>query len=203
MEEMFAEAVWTPGRHFPSSTSTTAENWTQIDVATCPLFARRRHYLRDHGPGAGIDPAKQDHHQSRLAHAQALLDHIGHDIDTMADHRREDPADMLDSVIDLLERTSRRFSPAGPEPTAPGTDLLSPADKPENRPVLFFGRKPRSHGRVLSALLAGKRLTEHIETAAALPHVTGSPGLGVLQRLRPVSTRSSDDGLSLTDTLAV
>jgi len=35
-----------------------------------------------------------------------------------------------------------------------------------------------------------------LDTAAALSHVAGSPGLGVLRRLRPVPDRSAVDALS-------
>lgn len=65
--------------------------------------------------------ADQDWHndaQSRIAHADALLQRIGDHIDTVPAHRRAHAADMLDSVIDLLERTSRRFAPLGPEAPA-------------------------------------------------------------------------------------
>lgn len=61
--------------------------------------------------------ADQDWHndaQSRLAHADALLQHISQDIETVPAQAREHAADMLDSVIDLLERMNRRFSPLGP-----------------------------------------------------------------------------------------
>src|SRR3546814_8117720 len=42
-----------------------------------------------------------------------------------------------------------------------------------------------------------------LETAAALPHVTGFPGLGVLRRLRPAAARSADGGPNHLPALAV
>ncbi|GAA4829661.1 hypothetical protein [Garicola koreensis] len=64
--------------------------------------------------------ADQDWHneaQARIAHADALLERISQDIETVPAHARAHAADMLDSVIDLLERMNSRFSPKGAEPT--------------------------------------------------------------------------------------
>ena len=42
--------------------------------------------------------------------------------------------------------------------------------------------------------LSASQFPSLLVSAAALPDVTGSPGLAVLRRLRPVPTRSADDG---------
>jgi hypothetical protein len=61
----------------------------------------------------------------------------------------------------------------------------------------------RPRGRCHSAArLAALQPPSLLETAAALPHVPGSPRLGVLRRLRPAPGRSADSGPSPYPALA-
>ena len=65
--------------------------------------------------------ADQDWHndaQSRLAHAEALLQRISQDIETVPAQAREHAADLLDSAIEALTRMARRFSSLDPDPAA-------------------------------------------------------------------------------------
>lgn len=65
--------------------------------------------------------ADQDWHndaQSRIAHAESLLDRISQDIDTVPAQAREHAADLLDSAIEALTRMARRFSSVQPDPPA-------------------------------------------------------------------------------------
>ena len=65
--------------------------------------------------------ADQDWHndaQSRIAHAEVLLDRISYDIDTVPAQAREHAADLLDSAIEALTRMARRFSSLDPDPAA-------------------------------------------------------------------------------------
>lgn len=54
---------------------------------------------------------------------------------------------------------------------------------------------PREH-HCSAVRLSALQPPSLLETAAALPHVPGSPRLGVLRRLRPIPARSADDGPS-------
>ena len=70
-----------------------------------------------------IGRVEADHHwhneaQSRLAHADALLQRISQDIETVPAQAREHAADLLDSAIEQLSRTARRFSSVEPDPAA-------------------------------------------------------------------------------------
>lgn len=63
----------------------------------------------------------QDWHndaQSRIAHAEVLLDRISYDIETVPAQAREHAADLLDSAIEALSRMARRFSSLDPDPAA-------------------------------------------------------------------------------------
>ena len=65
--------------------------------------------------------ADQDWHndaQSRLAHAEALLERISQDIETVPAQARDHAADLLDSAIEQLSRMARRFSSVEPDPAA-------------------------------------------------------------------------------------
>ena len=85
--------------------------------------------------------------------------------------------------------------------------VIEPAARIGRRPTVKLGLhprypRPRPHrGRIAGAAIR-RRVLRHcsllpfLETAAALPHVPGSPRLGVLRRLRPAPGRSADSGPS-------
>ena len=84
--------------------------------------------------------------------------------------------------------------------------VIEPAARIGRRPAVKLGLHPRyprprppgpDPGRCHSAArLAALQPPSLLETAAALPHVPGSPRLGVLRRLRPAPGRSADSGPS-------
>ena len=87
--------------------------------------------------------------------------------------------------------------------------VVEPAARIGRRPTVQLGLHPQyprerplgtgpSGAPVFTNASLGIAVSSLLVTAAALRHVTGSPGLGLLRRLRPVPTRSVDGGPSPT-----
>jgi len=68
--------------------------------------------------------------------------------------------------------------------------------------TLIQGSRPGSGSPAFTGGSFGITVPSLLITAAALPHVTGSPGPRVLRRLRPFPTRSVDDGPNRRSVLA-